>query len=358
MRRSKWLALLSVILVLGLAVTGVLTAKLYAADETAATGAATGAAVETAVETEAAGVADTETPALVSTPVTTEEEEAEPVEKLKFTTKSKEVQLGKSKTFKVNLSGVKWKSSKPKVASVSKNGKITGKKIGTTKITATVGDQKVSINVKVYAIIGIDAGHQSRANLNMEPIGPGSSEKKIKVSGGTSGVSSHIAEYVLTLDIAKALKAELKDRGYKVVLTRNRHDVDISNVERAKKLNKKCNIAIRLHADGSTNSSIKGASALYPGRDNKYVANLSDESKKLSDALMKCYISETGLNNRGLYVRNDLTGTNWSTIPVSLIEMGYMTNSSDDRYMASADGRKAMVKGLADGVDAYYGVSR
>ena len=203
-------------------------------------------------------------------------------------------------------------------------------------------------------VVGIDAGHQSKGDSSTEPIGPGSSTKKAKVAGGTSGVSTKKPEYQLTLEIAKKLKKELKSRGYKVIMSRKKNDVNISNMERALKLNKKCDIAIRLHADGSTSSSSRGASALYPSTSNPYVGKLSAASEKLSKAVLDSYCSATGISNRGLSKRDDLTGTNWSTIPVTLLEMGFMTNASDDEYMSSANGQKQMVTGIANGVDAYF----
>ena len=282
---------------------------------------------------------------------------AEDDETLGFTAKKTSLKAGKSYTFKVNMSGVTWTSSKEEVATVSASGKVVAKTVGKTKITASAGTQSVSVTltVKPKKTIGIDAGHQRRANLGMEPVGPGSSTSKYKVTGGTSGRTTGIAEYKLTLRVAKKLKEELKSRGYAVVMTRTKHDVDISNKERALKLNKSCDIAIRLHADGSDSTSIKGASVLYPGPDNPYVANLSAKSKKLSQKVLDSYIAATGLSSRGLHVRNDLTGTNWSTIPVTLIEMGYMTNASDDVYMSKKANQYKMAKGMADGIDAYFG---
>ena len=63
----------------------------------------------------------------------------------------------------------------------------------------------------------------------------------------------------------------------------------------------------------------------------------------------------TGLPNRGILTGDDMTGINWSTMPVSIIEMGFMSNREDDLYMASGAGQNAIVKGLANGIDAYFG---
>ena len=65
-------------------------------------------------------------------------------------------------------------------------------------------------------VIVIDAGHQTRAMSATEPIGPGSSQRKAKVTGGASGCVTHLPEYKLNLQVAKKLQKELVNRGYKV----------------------------------------------------------------------------------------------------------------------------------------------
>ncbi len=217
---------------------------------------------------------------------------------------------------------------------------------------AAAADSKA---VEKKKVIAIDAGHQARGNSSVEPIGPGSSTKKAKVSSGTSGVSTKVPEYKVTLAAAKKLKKELVSRGYKVVMIRTKNDVNISNKERALKANKKADICIRLHADGVNDSSVYGASALCPSAKNKYVAKLSGKSKKLSECVLSEMCKEAGAKNRGISLRDDLTGTNWSTIPVTLIEMGFMTNPSEDKKLNSKSYQKKLAKGMAEGVDRYFG---
>lgn len=203
--------------------------------------------------------------------------------------------------------------------------------------------------------IAIDAGHQARGNFAMEPVGPGSSTRKAKVAGGATGVASHVPEYKLTLAVSKKLQKELKARGYKVYMIRTKNNVNISNKKRAQLANKSgADIYIRIHADSSNSRAVTGASGLYPSKANRYVSKLSAKSKKLSSCLLKSYCKKTKIRNRGLVARDDLTGTNWSKIPVSLIEMGFLSNPSEDRKMQKSNFQTKMAKGIAYGIDAYF----
>lgn len=218
-----------------------------------------------------------------------------------------------------------------------------------------IEDRKISAvpKKKVYTV-AIDAGHQAKGNYKKEPVGPGSKTKKAKVSSGTRGVATKVPESKLNLQIAKKLEKELKRRGYKVYMVRRKQNVNISNKQRAQRVNKSgASIYIRLHADAGS-SGVKGASALYPSKKNRYVKRLSAKSKKLSKCVLKQYCKATKFKNRGLFQRDDLTGTNWSKIPVTLIEMGFMTNRSEDKKMQKKSYQTRMVKGIANGVDQYF----
>lgn len=204
-------------------------------------------------------------------------------------------------------------------------------------------------------IIVIDAGHQTRAMSATEPIGPGASTKKAKVTGGTSGAATHLPEYKLNLQVAKKLRTELEARGYKVIMVRTKNNVTMSNAQRAKIANKnKADAFIRIHANSSASSSVRGALTIAPQSNNPYMAKKNrKKSQKLSRNVLKEFCRATGAKNRGVMYTNTMTGINWCTVPVTIVEMGFMSNPAEDRKMAAAAYQKKMVRGIANGIDKF-----
>lgn len=203
----------------------------------------------------------------------------------------------------------------------------------------------------------IDPGHQgSWVDMSaQEAEAPGSSVRKTKSSAGTVGTTTGVCEYQLNLDIALLVRNELENRGYRVVMTRENNDTAISNSERAKlAASSGCDITVRIHANGSEDSSVKGALAMIGSRSNPYVSSLYDDSYLLANDVLNSYCSETGFKNLGLQFTDDMTGINWSTIPVMILEMGYMTNPEDDLAMQDPVTRGKMVNGITEGIEKYF----
>ena len=206
-------------------------------------------------------------------------------------------------------------------------------------------------------IIAIDAGHQRKGNSAQEPIGPGASATKPKVASGTHGNASGLNEYELTLQVSLQLRDELEARGYEVYMIRTTHDVNISNAERAQMAAAAgADILVRIHANGSDNTSISGALTMAPSNSNPYLTkSVISASQTLSRKIVDSFCAATGAKNQGVMSTDAMSGINWSTIPVSIVEMGYMTNRAEDLKMASASYQAKMVQGFANGIDAYYG---
>lgn len=203
-------------------------------------------------------------------------------------------------------------------------------------------------------LVVIDAGHQAVGNSSQEPVGPGATETKAKVSTGTTGRFTGIPEYVLTLEVSLMLEEELLARGYDVIMVRSTHDVDISNAERAQVANENnADAFIRIHANGSDDASVQGAFTICSTANNPYCSEVYEASRLLSECVLDGFIATTGAKERSIWETDTMSGINWCTVPSTIIEMGYMTNQEEDEKMATEEYRQLMVEGMADGIDQY-----
>ena len=197
--------------------------------------------------------------------------------------------------------------------------------------------------------IGLDPGHQARGNGAQETVAPNSSQTKAKVSSGTEGVVTGVPEYVVVLDVALQLRDALTEQGAEVVMTRETHDVDISNQERARMMNEAgVDLWLRIHCDGADNRSSNGI-GLYVSKSN----GIAQESYRAAEAILPRMVEATGAKGNGITVNDSYTGQNWSEVPCLMVEMGFMSNPDEDVKLNDPAYQALLVTGMVNGIRDY-----
>jgi len=206
-------------------------------------------------------------------------------------------------------------------------------------------------------VVVIDAGHDERGNSETEAIGPGSSMRKIKDGGGTRGVVSGLTEAELNMRVAARLRPLLERAGVRVVLTRTRTSgTSMGNIARARIANRaQAGLFLRIHADGSTDPTARGSHTLYPALRSGWTDDVYAASKRAAKTVQADMVRALGFPDRGLQERSDFTGFNWADVPVILVEMGFMTNRTDDRLLATAAYQQRAAVGLCRGALRFLG---
>ena len=202
--------------------------------------------------------------------------------------------------------------------------------------------------------IGLDPGHQQRANFSTEPIAPGEKTEKAKCSSGTRGIVTGVYEYEVNLKVALKLRRLLEQNGATVVLTRTTNNVNLSNRSRAEYFNdREVDLAILLYCNGADDTGIRGAFMLLPTKER---TSFFSENARAATTILEHYCAATGLPTRkgnGIVYTATQTAFNWCTRPIICIEMGHLSNESDDLLLTNNAFQDKMAVGIYEGIFAY-----
>ena len=207
-----------------------------------------------------------------------------------------------------------------------------------TPISASIyeDDEKIESKNESFTVC-IDPGHQEKGDSKGEPVAPGSGNKKPRVSSGTAGIATKRAEHVVNLEAAMVLKDLLVQKNYNVIMTRESADV---------------NITIRIHCDSINDSGKTGATILVPAKNSQYTKNIYCESNKYAEILKKT-LQNNNVKVNGIFERSDITGFNWSRVPVVILEMGFMSNYNEDRMLSDPKYQKLLMECVSESIDKY-----
>jgi N-acetylmuramoyl-L-alanine amidase len=203
------------------------------------------------------------------------------------------------------------------------------------------------------ALICIDPGHGTPPAIGKqtEPIGPGSRVRKIKDGGGAPG------EAEVALAIARKTRTLLLRRGYRVAMTRTGPSFTYGsggNIARAQFCNRRrAALMLRIHADGSADTSQHGMSTLYPAFHRGWTDDIYAPSLRAARLVQRATVRATGARDNGLIQRSDLTGFNWANVPAILVETGFMSNPNERRRLQSSSYQWKVARGFTAGVAAF-----
>ena len=208
-------------------------------------------------------------------------------------------------------------------------------------------------------VVVVDPGHDRLANLGTEPLGPGSSTRKIFDGGGTHGVVTGIAEPDLTLAVSRRLRELLRRAGVRVVMTRTRTSgKSMGNIARARIANRAhARLFLRVHADGAASRDARGTHTLTPALRRGWTDDVYAASHRAARLVQTELVRALGFPDRGIQERSDYTGFNWADVPVILVELGFMTNPSEDRALARPVVRERAALGLCRGALRFLGLA-
>jgi N-acetylmuramoyl-L-alanine amidase len=202
------------------------------------------------------------------------------------------------------------------------------------------------------ALICIDPGHGTppAVGAQREPIGPGSSVLKVKDGGGAPG------EAAVVLGIARRMRALLLARGYRVTMTRTGPTFRYGNggnVARAQFCNRRrAALMLRIHADGSADSSRRGVSTLYPALRRGWTDDIFGRSRRAARLVQRALARATRAPDLGTVIRSDLTGFNWADVPAILVETGFLSNPAERSLLQTPAYQQRIARSLAAGVAA------
>ena len=215
----------------------------------------------------------------------------------------------------------------------------------TSNPTKTPIEQDILSGLKIC----IDPGHQIKGNYNKEQCAPWSDALKTKCTSGTTGNFTGVDEYIINLQIAEKIRNKLVDLGADVLMTRQSHEVDISNIERAKMANEYgADITLRIHCNSAASSTAEGIDLFVRGKGTgtqEYLAQ-SDRDYAIAADLLEYICNATGARKRYVHKTDDYTGINWCENTCIIIECGFLSNEKEDKLLNSAEYQDKIAEGI------------
>ncbi|NLY44569.1 MAG: N-acetylmuramoyl-L-alanine amidase [Tissierella sp.] len=172
---------------------------------------------------------------------------------------------------------------------------------------------------------------------------------------GAIGFSGNY-EKDINLEISKKLYEKLKEKDYKVILTRDK-DEYVENLSRAELANKRrARVFISVHGNSlENNSSVDGIQVLYYPNRESTIGDL--DNNELAQIVMNSMINGTGAKDRGTIEREDLIVLNQTKMPAILIEYGFISNENEEKRLLTDEYQNRVVEAIVYGLEEYFSLN-
>ncbi len=155
-------------------------------------------------------------------------------------------------------------------------------------------------------------------------------------------------EKSINLEIARAVRAQLLEMGYEVILTRDT-DTELTLEQRVNQTKEVCaDLFVSIHQNFSEESEAEGIEVWYSGQ------NEDARSERLSKLILKSTVEGTKAKSRELQKTDALYTVRECGMPSCLIETGFLSNPSEGRKLADPEYQKQIASGIASGIDLFF----
>lgn len=262
------------------------------------------------------------------------------------------VARGLNPDFRVSYIGKPIKEAIVNVGS----GDVLNVRSGPSTNNSIIGSYKDGTQVNIYRYEG-DWAYVSSGSItgyvNSYYLGAPSSGKKIAIDAGhggsdTGAIGNGLLEKEINLSIALKVESLLKQKGIQVVMTRN-NDTFISLDGRvAKAVNANADSFVSIHTNSSTSPDPSGTETYY-----STAATRSENSKQLATFIQNRLYPALGTKDRKVKTA-DFRVIYKTPLPATLVELGFISNSSDSSKLASGYYRNKAAEAIALGIEDYY----
>lgn len=231
---------------------------------------------------------------------------------------------------------------------------------GPSTSSSVIGRMNKGDQFKVYSIangwaygsIGSVTGYASTSYLIKVPAA--SSERIMVIDAGHGGsdpgaVYNGLQEKNVNLNVSLRVESKLKARGVTVLMTRSTDVFHSLDYRAAYGAQNGADAFVSIHANAINNSSVSGSETFYSSS----LDPRAEHSKQLATFIQNRLYKAMEHNNRGVKDADFQVIAN-NPLPAALVELGFLTNSSDAWKLGNATYQDRAAQAIADGIIDYY----